>query len=120
MSKINNYEELIAERARLEALLQKQKASIKQEVNEVKAKLEPLSNVVSFLGIFKKPNAGSSLLLNTGLSMGIDLLVRNTPLAKVGWLARTILPAVVKGISNQLLKKNVASSQLHSRDISES
>ncbi len=107
MSKINNYEELIAERHRLEGEIQRQKAILKTEINTVKSKLEPLGDVISFLGIFKKKEAGPSSLLKTGLSMGIDLLVRDNLLAKAGWVARAVLPVILKGVSKQLMKKKV-------------
>ncbi len=109
MSKINNYEDLIIERSRLELEIQRQKAILKMEMNEVKAKLEPLGDLISFMGIFKKKDVGTSSLLKTGVSMGIDLLVRDNLLAKAGWIVRTLLPVILKGISNQFISKKTIS-----------
>ena len=109
MSKINNYEELVAERIRLEEQLQLQKAILSAQVNEVRSKVEPLISLASIFGIFKKQEIGNSSLLRTGLSMGIDLLVRDTLLAKASWMARALLPPILKGISNQFTKKKIIS-----------
>lgn len=93
MNRINNYAELMAERKNLEATLQIQKATLNSQLNALKERFEPLAKVVSFLGgLNKKP--GSSLL-KVGTNMGIALLVRNK-LAKTGWLAKLILPFILK------------------------
>lgn len=107
MTKISNYTELVAERIRLEEELKKHKLFFKGEINEVKEKLEPIRNVMSFLGILKSKNvsAGPSSILKTGLSMGIDLLVRDNLLSKAGWITRAVLPVIIKGISKQFINK---------------
>lgn len=93
MSRINNYAELMAERKNLEATLRVQKATLKTQLNTLKERFEPLAKVISFLGGFnQKP--GTSLL-KIGTNMGIALLVRNK-LAKTGWLAKLILPFILK------------------------
>ncbi len=112
MMKINNYTELVAERIRLQQELQKQKSFFKAEINEVKTKLEPLRDIISFFGIFKAKNVGTSSILKTGLSMGIDLLVRDNLLSKANWVARAVLPVILKGISNQIIKKKTPSVKM--------
>ena len=109
MTRISNYKELVAERVRLEEDLQNQKSNLKAELNLIKAKLEPFGDLISLLGIFKKKDVGTSSLLKTGVSMGIDLLVRDNILAKAGWMVRTLLPVVLKGISNQFINKKTIS-----------
>ena len=54
MTRISNYTELRAERIRLEYELRNQKALLKSEIRVVKEKLEPVGDIISFLGIFKK------------------------------------------------------------------
>ncbi|HOX81919.1 MAG TPA: hypothetical protein PLJ60_11815 [Chryseolinea sp.] len=105
MTRISNYTELVAERIRLEAELQSQKSVLKTEMKLVKEKFDPLIDIISALGIFKRKDSRTSSLLKTGLSVGIDLLVRDNLLSKASWIARTLLPVVLKGVSNQLLKK---------------
>ncbi len=112
MTQISNYTELRAERIRLEGELRKQKAILKSEIRSVKEKLEPVGDVISFLGIFKKKETGTQSLLKTGVSLGIDLLVRDKLLSKAGWIMRAVLPLVLKGISNQFIKKKAPVTEL--------
>lgn len=93
MSRINNYTELMAERKNLEANLRVQKATLHTQINTLRERFEPLAKVVSFLGGFNKRPGNS--LLKIGTNMGIALLVRNK-LAKTGWLAKLILPFILK------------------------
>ena len=93
MSRINNYTELLEERKKLEVTLQSQKAISNTQLNTLKERFEPLAKVVSFLGGFNK-NPGTSLL-KMGSYLGIELMVRNK-LAKTGWLAKLILPFILK------------------------
>ncbi len=93
MNKIKNYEELIVERKRLEADLRVQKEYINAQFNNVKEKLEPVSNFLSFVTGSK--NRPIRSLLKLGSSVGIELLVRQK-LAKAGWLAKLILPLVLR------------------------
>lgn len=93
MSKINNYEELMAERRRLEADLHSQKVFLNTQFNTIREKFEPMGKFIAFLTGFKN-NPGSSLL-KIGSNVGIELLLRQK-LAKAGWLAKLMLPFVLK------------------------
>ena len=57
MSKINNYDDLILERKRLESELAHYKSIITQELDEIKHKVEPITDVVSFFSPSKNPPA---------------------------------------------------------------
>ncbi|MBA4057668.1 MAG: hypothetical protein C0490_23340, partial [Marivirga sp.] len=61
MSRISNYEELIAERKKLEADLRAQKAFIHNQINNIKEKFEPIRRVFSFFGRVKSSPASSLL-----------------------------------------------------------
>lgn len=102
MNKINNYEELRAERKKLEADLRSQKAYLNTQINTIKEKFEPISKIMAFLGGIKT-NPGSSLL-KIGSSMGIELLVRQK-LVKAGWLAKLILPFILKFTAAKTIDK---------------
>jgi hypothetical protein len=93
MSRISNYEELMAERKSLEATLLVQKASLNKQLNTLKESFEPLTKVVSFFSGLNQ-NPGSSLL-KVGTNLAIATLVRGK-LAKAGWLAKLILPFILK------------------------
>ena len=103
MSKISNYNELLAERRRLEALMREHKATIATEVGVIKEKLHPIFALVSFLSIFqRKPNQN---LLQFGADVGVELLLRQKLLAKSNWVTRLVLPFLAKGATAKVLEK---------------
>jgi len=102
MNKISNYEELVAERKNLEANLRSQKAYLNGKISAIKEKFEPISKIIAFIGGFKS-NPGSSLL-KVGSSVGIELLVRQK-LAKAGWLAKLVLPFILKFTAAKTIDK---------------
>ena len=104
MSKINNYEELILERRRLESELVHCKANIARELDELKEKLEPITDVVSFFSPSKSPPANNRLL-QAGANLGIELLVRQKLLSKAGWLTKLVLPFILKKVSSRAIEK---------------
>lgn len=83
----------MAERKNLEATLGAQKATLNTQLNTLKERFEPLAKAVSVFGGFNK-NPGTSLL-KIGTNVVIATLVRNK-LAKTGWLAKLILPFILK------------------------
>ena len=112
MTRINNYSELVTERVRLQEALRNQKAVLKTELNSIKATLEPVGDVLSLFGMFKRKDSGTSSLLKTGVAIGIDLLVRDKLLSKASWVTRAVLPVVLKGISNLFIKKKTTPAKI--------
>ena len=102
MTRISTYEELVAERKRLEADLIIQKGYVKGQINSLKEKFEPVTRIMSFIGGFKT-NTGSSLL-KLGSSVGIDLLV-GSKLKSAGWLTRMVVPLVMKLTAQKTIDK---------------
>jgi len=102
MNRISNYDELVAERKRLEADLIIQKGYMKGQINSIKEKFEPVTKIISFLGGFKN-NTGSSLL-KLGSSVGIDLLI-GKKLKSAGWLTRMVVPLVMKLTAQKTIDK---------------
>ena len=100
MNKINNLDDLILERKRLESDLTHYKSIITTELDEIKHKVEPITDVVSFFTPTKNP-ANNNKLLQAGANLGIELLVRQKLLSKAGWLTKLVLPFVLKKISSQ-------------------
>jgi hypothetical protein len=110
MSRISNYEELVMERKRLEYELRKQKNALRLEVEEIKEKFQPVSKVLSLLGIFKRNDKPASALLKIGSSVGIDFLVKDKLLARAGWLTKTIASGILKGVSRLMINKQQSKS----------
>jgi hypothetical protein len=101
MSKISNYEELVTERRRLENELLLKKSVLNAEIDNLKRKIDPILNIMSF---FTNLNAKSNRpsLLKIGTSVGIDVM-RQTVLSKAGWLTKLLLPMVLKGVSSKVI-----------------
>ncbi len=106
MNKISNYNELVAERMRIQQELALQKAQINEEISEIKDKLKPISGILSFFNTTKKQSLKSTAM-QVGANIGIDVLLRNTLLGRAGWLARLVLPFVAKKISSKVIEKTV-------------
>ena len=104
MSKINNYDDLILERKRLESDLALYKSIITQELDEIKHKVEPITDVVSFFSPSKNPPANNKLL-QAGANLGIELLVRQKFLSKAGWLTKLVVPFILKKVSSRAIEK---------------
>lgn len=107
MSRINNYEQLVAERTRIQQLLSLQKAEINAEIREIKDKLKPVTGLLSMLGSDGKPSSIKSTAMQVGANIGIDVLLRNTLLGRASWLTRLVVPFLAKKISSRLIEKTV-------------
>ncbi|MEP6737855.1 MAG: hypothetical protein ABJA70_20185 [Chryseolinea sp.] len=103
MNSIRTYEELVAERKRLEGNLLIQRTYIKTHLHEISRKLQPLTKL---FGIIGKLNNGSNVssLLKFGSTVGIDLLI-GQKLKKVGWLAKLLIPFAMKLTSKKTFDK---------------
>ena len=104
MNKINNYEDLILERKRLESDLVHYKTIITGELDEIKHKVEPITDVVSFFSPSKTAPTNNRLL-QEGANLGIELLVRQKLLSKAGWLTKLVLPFILKKVSSRAIEK---------------
>lgn len=104
MNKINNYEDLVLERKRLESDLAHYKSIIASEFEEIKHKVEPITDVVSFFTPAKNPPANNRLL-QAGANLGIELLVRQKLLSKAGWLTKLVLPFILKKVSSRAIER---------------
>lgn len=102
MSRINTYEDLVLERKNAEARIVLQKQIIRENMEEVQERLKPFLYLLPMLNIFKREEKGSSLLKGAA-SLGIDLLVGQTLLAKSNWLARLVVPMLLKVFSSKAI-----------------
>ena len=100
--KISSYKELLEEKARLEELLGVQREAIKSNYVLLKDELRPISrgvyNITAVLGKIGRRPKGNPLL-NLGLDIGTELLLKRYLLVKAGWLTRTVVPFIVRNYS---------------------
>ena len=113
MSKINNYDELITERRRLEIQIAEQKLVLKEEFSGLKNQLEPFLNLLPVLNIFRKKEPSRSLL-STISSLGIDLLGQKF-LTKTSWIMRLILPLIAKGVTSRVMSHEKSNGNIQVR-----
>lgn len=96
MKRFSTFEEVVEERKSLQADLVRQKLYIRTEMMEIRDKLAPVQKALSFFARFgHRDNSTAGNLLKMGTSVGIDLLV-GQKMKKAGWLARLVLPLVMK------------------------
>jgi hypothetical protein len=101
--KIQTYDDLLAERKRLEILLAVQKEEIEANWHGVKSSLNPINNAASFLGKITRSDK-SNPLITVGVGFIGDLILRKV--FKAGWLIRLVVPFVVKNYSSHMIAGN--------------
>lgn len=101
-NQIQNYDDLLEERKRLEQLLIIQKEQISANWIEIKKEFEPVNNVVSFFGKLTTRDK-TNPLVNMGIDVAGDLLLRKILLAKFGWATRLVVPFLLKNYSSNVL-----------------
>ncbi len=102
MNKIKTYDDLLAEKLELESLLMAQKAIIRQDIVALKEELRPAAAVLKFVGKITARDRSNSLL-NVGMSLATDVVLRNLVLAKSGWLTKLIIPFAAKTLGSSAL-----------------
>lgn len=100
--RIKTYEDLEAEKTRLMGLLRTQEELIKVDIAGVKEGLKPFGRAMKTVNkFFTRDNKAP--IMNFGLEMGIDLLVRRFLLARAGWLTKVVVPFFIKNYSSHLI-----------------
>jgi hypothetical protein len=105
MSKINNYDELLLEKKRLEYELLQHKAIVNSEIAVIKHRMEPITNIVSFLSPSSNPEQPKNKLLQAGTNLGIELLIRQKLLSKAGWFTKLVVPYILKKVSSKAIER---------------
>jgi hypothetical protein len=110
MKRINNLHDLVSEKQRLQQKLALLKRDMNSEVEEIKDQFRPIGRILSFV-TGKSTNGASSVttgtktsLLKAGANLGVDLLV-GSKLKKAGWLARLIVPPLLRKISSTVINR---------------
>lgn len=102
MSRIKNYADLEAEKLRLTALLRNHEEAIKADLVNVREGLKPMGNVLNVVN--KMATRDNRVpVINFGLEMGIDLFVRRFLLGRAGWLAKIIVPYLIKNYTSHFI-----------------
>ncbi|MCH5720842.1 hypothetical protein [Niabella hibiscisoli] len=99
---INNFEDLMEEKARLKERLKASKASIKESFEGIKEEVNPFSNI-------KKTAQGAlststtNPLVKFGIKRASEFLIGKVLLKKAGWLPKLIVPFLVREVATRLI-----------------
>lgn len=102
---INNYDDLLAEKQRLEAILAVQKDVLRKDVKEIKEQMQPAIGAVKFISKLTTKDTSNSLL-NLGADTMINTLLNKFALGRAGFLTRIILPYITKNFSSHYIADN--------------
>jgi len=102
MSKIKNYADLEAEKMRLMALLRNHEEAIKGDMANVREGLKPVNNALQVIN--KMATRDNRVpVMNFGLEMGIDILIRRMLLGRAGWFAKIVVPYLIKNYTSHFI-----------------
>jgi len=102
MSKIKNYADLEAEKLRLMALLRNHEEAIKADMVNVREGLKPVNNALQVIN--KMATRDNRVpVMNFGLEMGIDILIRRMLLGRAGWFAKIVVPYLIKNYTSHFI-----------------
>lgn len=102
MSKISTYRELVAEEQRLATELGAQKLAIQNEWKNARRHLKPFENALEFVSSISSKNK-SNPLLNMGLDLGVDVLIRRLLLGNAGFITKLLVPTIIRNYSSNML-----------------
>jgi len=102
MSKIKTYADLEAEKLRLMALLRNQEEAIKADMVHVREGLKPLNNAIQVIN--KMATRDNRVpVMNFGIEMGIDILIRRFLLGRAGWFTKIVVPYLIKNYTSHFI-----------------
>lgn len=99
--KIQKYDDLLEEKRRLEQLLSGQKDQISTHWIDMKKEFVPVNNIIAFFSKLTTRDK-SNPLVNMGIDVAGDLLLRKILLAKMGWATRLVVPFLLKNYSSNV------------------
>jgi hypothetical protein len=109
---IKSYEDLLLEKARLQAQLNVQKNELNERVRNVKEKLAPVGTILSAVGGITAMGAANPML-KTGVGIAVDMFLKKKLFKNSGlitglvgsFLVRNVATKVVAGTAGALLGK---------------
>ena len=99
---IKTYDDLLKEKERLKEQLRLQRQHIEEHWKTLKTELEPVRNTFNLVGRMTRGDK-SNPLINMGIGMASDLLLKKFLLGRAGWLLKAGIPLLVKNYSSHLL-----------------
>ena len=104
--RIDSYEDLLKEQARLQALLQAQKELVRADIDQIRAEfITPVRSAISYVGKFATKEKGN-WMLTTAADTIIDIVFKRMVLAKAGWVTKLVVPFFMKNFSSHVIADN--------------
>lgn len=101
---IRTFEDLLEEKKRLQAHIAFQRQNIANDWQEMKTEFKPLRDILSFVGKFTSRDR-TNTLVNLGLDLAADTMLRRVILGNAGWITKTVVPRLVKNFSSHILTR---------------
>lgn len=100
--RIRTYEDLVEEQQRLISVLKTQEQIVRVDIAGVKQGLQPFGKALQVVNKLATRD-NTAPVMNFGLEMGIDLLIRKVLLARAGWFTKIVIPFLVKNYSSHII-----------------
>jgi len=95
MNNIATYEDLKTEKQRLTLLLHEREMALKSEFEVVKQRLKPVGSLLEFAEKITTKDKNNPMV-NTGIDIGVNFLLRNLLLRNAGMIAKVLMPVLVR------------------------
>ena len=105
MTKISNYNELVAERLKVENEILEHRMIIKESFSDLKEKFAPFLFLLPLLKMFQKKNGNDTSIWKVATSLGIDLVGQKL-LSKASWFTKLVVPLFLKGVSGRAFRSS--------------
>ncbi|HEX6192632.1 MAG TPA: hypothetical protein VFZ42_09715 [Chitinophagaceae bacterium] len=101
---IKTYKDLVQEERRLKQHLRLQKAALHANYHALSERFAPVEKIAGIVKNVTTPSTRNPIV-NTGLNLAIDLLLRGFYNSKAGWISKLVVPFVLKNVSSNLVNK---------------
>jgi len=115
INKIENNEQLQAEKERMSNLLEERKNQISNDFDDLKENLKPVRQVTHAVGNMLS-NENKNNLVRMGVTLGVELILNKIILKRAGWATKLIVPFIVRNVALNYItdhRAEVLSKALH-------
>ncbi len=98
INKIENNEQLQAEKERMSELLEVKKNQISNDFHDIKENLKPVTQVTHVVSNMLS-NKNKSNLVRIGVTLGVELILNKIILRRAGWATKLIVPFLVRNVA---------------------
>lgn len=96
--KIQNIDQYKAEKLRLENQIVVSKAKLSKDFEDLKAEINPVRQIAGASQQLFVQSSQNNVLVNFGLNLGVDAILRNLILRRASWITRLVVPFFAKNL----------------------